>query len=114
MSRRPPMRGLERPPRQLYRRPIPDLPRSFELPMYLRVALGQAAADGVPVVASLALAWVRSEPSINLRMPAVRCAEQFEKLFTEHHTAPFGSGMVLPRLEERGVGKGGFSAVRYG
>src|SRR3546814_2073998 len=43
-------------PRQLYRRPIPDLPRSFELPMYLRVALGQAAADGVPVVASLALA----------------------------------------------------------
>src|SRR3546814_5549358 len=70
MSRRPPMRGLERPPRQLYRRPIPDLPRSFELPMYLRVALGQAAADGVPVVASLALAWVRSEPSINLRMPA--------------------------------------------
>src|SRR3546814_5139234 len=28
-------------PRQLYRRPIPDLPRSFELPMYLRVALGQ-------------------------------------------------------------------------
>src|SRR3546814_6018514 len=64
--------------------------------MYLRVALGQAAADGVPVVASLALAWVRSEPSINLRMPAVRCAEQFEKLFTEHYTAAFGAGMVLP------------------
>src|SRR3546814_16111897 len=39
---------------------------------------------------------VRSEPSINLRMPAVRCAEQFEKLFTEHYTAAFGAGMVLP------------------
>src|SRR3546814_15293627 len=37
-------------PRQLYRRPLPDLPRSFELPMYLRVALGQAAADGVPEI----------------------------------------------------------------
>src|SRR3546814_16498815 len=39
---------------------------------------------------------VRSEPSINLRMPAVRCAEQFEKLFTEHYPAAFGAGMVLP------------------
>src|SRR3546814_2198798 len=29
-------------------------------------------------------------------MPAVRCAEQFEKLFTEHYTAAFGAGMVLP------------------
>src|SRR3546814_20753560 len=24
------------------------------------------------------------------------CAEQFEKLFTEHYTAAFGAGMVLP------------------
>src|SRR5690606_31487669 len=44
-------------PAKLYEQPVPALPKTFELPLYIRLALGQAAVHGVPVPAHLALAW---------------------------------------------------------
>ncbi|MBE0548495.1 MAG: TerB N-terminal domain-containing protein [Rubrivivax sp.] len=84
-------------PSKLYDKPVPDFPRTNELPLYLRLALGQAAVDGVPVPARLALAWVRLEPNVYLRTPAQRCPEQFEALFHLKYRENFGAGVELPK-----------------
>lgn len=84
-------------PARLYERPVPEFSRSFELPLYIRLALGQAAVDSEPVPAHLALAWAKLDPNIALRTPATRCAEQFEQLFAQKYAELYGRGMVLPR-----------------
>jgi len=81
----------------LYNQPVPEFPRSWEIPVYLRLALGQAAMAGVPLPAHLALAWVKFDPSTKLRTPATRCASEFAKLFELKYGAAFGIGMVLPK-----------------
>ena len=84
-------------PAKLYEKPVPELTKTMELPLYIRLALGQAAVDGVPVPAHLALAWAKLDPNTYLRTPATRCPEQFEQLFAQKYTELCGSGMVLPR-----------------
>ena len=82
---------------KLYAQPLPEFPDGYEIPLYLRLALGQCAMDGVPVPAPLALAWVRRDPNIYKRTPVTRCAEQFEKLFDERYAALLNGGLVLPK-----------------
>lgn len=89
--------ALAEQPSRLYERPVPTYPRTYELPLYVRMALGQAAVDKVPVPTSLALAWARLEPSIALRTPATRCTEEFERVFAQKYAELCGTGMVLPR-----------------
>lgn len=84
-------------PAKLYEKPVPSFPKTFEVPLYLRLALGQTAVDGVPVPAHLAFAWVRADPNVYLRTPAVRCAEEFERLFAQKYAEFCGPGLVLPR-----------------
>lgn len=84
-------------PDKLYEKPVPSFPRAYELPLYIRLALGQAAVDGAPVPAHLALAWAKLEPGVSLRTPATRCAEQFDTLFVQKYEELFGPGMPLPR-----------------
>jgi uncharacterized tellurite resistance protein B-like protein len=81
----------------IYNLPVPDFPHAFELPGYLRLALGQVAVAGVPLPRHLALAWVRLDPNTRLRTPATRCAAEFEKLFAQKYEKAFGAGMVLPK-----------------
>lgn len=82
--------------KKLYNEPVPCFPTTFEVPLYIRLALGLAAAHGVPVPPHLALAWVRLDPASCLRTSANRCAEQFDKLFQQLYTETFKSGIVLP------------------
>lgn len=92
---------LSAPTQKLYRQPVPALARTYELPMYLRLALGQVALDRVPVPPALALAWVRLDHQIGLRTPATRCAEEFDRLFISRYADAFGEGMVLPKNRTR-------------
>ena len=82
---------------QLYKLPVPDLPRSYELPPYLRLALGQAAVDRAPLPAPLALAWIRLSPQCYLRTAATRCPDEFERLFAQRYCEVLGVGLVLPK-----------------
>jgi uncharacterized tellurite resistance protein B-like protein len=84
-------------PDRLYDQSIPAFAKGYELPFYVRLALGLAAKDGAPVPGHLALAWVRLGPYIQLRTAATRCPEQFDQLFLQHYKAVCGIGMVLPR-----------------
>jgi len=85
----------------LYNEPVPSFPVMFEVPLYIRLALGRAAMDKVPVPAHLALAWVRLDPACYLRTPATRCAEQFGRLFMQRYTDTFKPGIILPRNKTR-------------
>lgn len=83
-------------PKRAYEEPLPEFSRSWELPLYLKLALGQTALNGVPVPAKLALAWALLDPNVYVRTPATRCAEQFAKLFELMYAQTFGAGLVLP------------------
>lgn len=89
--------SLSEHPEKAYLKPVPSFPKTYELPLYIRVALGQAAVDGAPVPALLALAWATLNPETYLRTPATRCADEFDKLFTKKYEEAFGQGMVLPK-----------------
>ena len=82
---------------KLYSKPFPEFTGSHELPLYLRLALGQCAVDKFPVPAALALAWVRMDPNIYLRTPATRCPEQFERLFQQKYAEMLKGGLVLTK-----------------
>lgn len=69
----------------------------YELPMELRVALGQIAADGHAMDADWALAWALSDPSIIRRTPVDRCPDQFEQMFKTEYTTLYPAGLVLTR-----------------
>jgi hypothetical protein len=62
-------------PTKLYQKAVPKLALTAELPYYLRLAIGQAAVDGVAIPAHIAIAWVRRDPAVFLRTPATRCKE---------------------------------------
>jgi uncharacterized tellurite resistance protein B-like protein len=82
---------------RLYKQPVPDFPRTYELPPYLRLALGQASVDRAPLPAHLALAWVRLSPECYLRTAATRCPNEFERLFSQRYHEVLGPGLVLPK-----------------
>ena len=84
-------------PQKAYLEPIPSFQKGYELPLYVRVALGQAAVDGAPVPAELALAWAKLDPAAYLRTPATRCSAEFDRLFVRKYKEAFGAGMVLPK-----------------
>ncbi|HET8700360.1 MAG TPA: TerB N-terminal domain-containing protein, partial [Nitrococcus sp.] len=93
--------SLKAPAERLYEQPVPDFLETYELPSYLRFALGQAAVDRVPVPAPLALAWVHRNPSIALRTAAKRCSEEFDRLFIERYHEILGPGLLLPKNRTR-------------
>lgn len=67
----------------------------FEIPLSIKVALGQMAVDGVPLSAAWAFAWLETDPMISLRTPAQRCQNEFKKLFQIRYTEKFGKGYKL-------------------
>ena len=82
-------------PRMYLRAPPRVDSAGFELPIGIRIALGQMACDQHPLEASWALAWVLCDPNINHRAPVSRCAEQFAQLFTMEYAARYPAGLVL-------------------
>lgn len=82
---------------KLYEQPIPNLPHSYDgLPFMLRLIIGQATRDGVPLSAPLALAALHADPKTTLRTPAERCPQEFDALFLHSYKALYAEGMRLP------------------
>jgi len=72
------------------------LHRSHELPWRLVFDLARLAARHSSVPPTLALRWLKVEPSYYPRTPVTRCPEQFEALFLSLYAERFNEGMVLP------------------
>ncbi|QEY62994.1 Tellurite resistance protein TerB [Metapseudomonas lalkuanensis] len=81
--------------------PPAPLPYGYELPMELRIGLGQLAVDRQPLPANWALAWVLSDHNIGKRTPVTRCEESFAQLFGMRYEERHGAGMVLPQNKTR-------------
>lgn len=78
--------------------PPPELHgRLHELPLKLKLGLGQFALTQTPLPADWALAWALSDPNIRRRTPVERCKEEFAHLFKHHYSEAHGSGLVLKR-----------------
>jgi uncharacterized tellurite resistance protein B-like protein len=82
--------------KRVYRKaPPPVAERTYELPVTLRIGLGQLAVDQQPVPADWALAWALSDPGIGRRTPVTRCAGAFGALFSKKYAESFGDGLRL-------------------
>jgi uncharacterized tellurite resistance protein B-like protein len=68
---------------------------SAELPLELRIGLAQLCAEGTPVPADWALAWVTQLPDTHLRTSATRCSTFFGQLFALRYRDAYGTGVVL-------------------
>lgn len=81
----------------------PPKPQSdqFELPLEMKYALGQFAAQGRPLDSAWARSWALSDPYINKRMPVTRCADQFDVLFAEKFAQRFPEGLLIPKGKTR-------------
>lgn len=88
---------LDSRPARLYAEPVPEFPRTYEVPHYLRLALGQASVDRQPIPPLLALAWLRLSPDVYLRTAATRCPAEFTSLFELRYTERMGVGLVLSK-----------------
>lgn len=81
---------------QMYLKAPPSVePNVLELPMSLRIALGQMAADKHPVNSDWALAWSLAEPNISRRTPVSRCPDQFAQLFRAEYRRRYPAGLIL-------------------
>ena len=75
--------------------PASGFGRIWEVPLIVRVALGRYAQAAQPIPATWALLWLRTDPEVNLRTPATRCAAEFDELFTARYRARFKDGLVI-------------------
>ena len=75
--------------------PTPITNRGYELPLDLRIGLGQLAVDQKPVPADWALAWALSDPNIVRKTPVTRCATLFSELFKQKYMEAYGDGFPL-------------------
>ena len=81
---------------RMYKRPVPALHRTYDLPVELRLALGQVAFDQAPLPAAWAMAWLLVDQTFHLRSPMTRCPDEFHRLFEARYGERFGAGLPLP------------------
>lgn len=67
----------------------------WQVPFELRWGLGQLAADGLPLPADWALAWLRLHPEGWLRTAATRCPTEFDEVFTRRYKERYGAGLEV-------------------
>jgi len=85
--------------------PPPPRERSgWQVPLSLRMMVGEVAGAGLPLPAELALSWALTSPEAYRRTPAQRCSEEFAALFQIRYRERFGDGLSLPRGKGLKVG----------
>jgi uncharacterized tellurite resistance protein B-like protein len=80
----------------LYLGPPPKVAAySYEMPLPLRIGLGQHASKKRPLGADWALAWALADPNISKRTPVTRCKEVFSTLFKLKYESSHPGGLIL-------------------
>lgn len=78
-------------------RPPEVVPNSYEMPLPLRIGLGQHAANKHPVDVDWSLAWALADPNIGKRTPVTRCSDVFATLFKVRFASFHPTGLILPQ-----------------
>ncbi len=68
---------------------------NYEMPLPLRIGLGQHASNKRPLGADWALAWALGDPNISKRTPVTRCKEVFSTLFKLKYESSHPAGLIL-------------------
>jgi uncharacterized tellurite resistance protein B-like protein len=68
---------------------------NYEMPLPLRIGLGQHASNKRPLDADWALAWALADPNIGKRTPVTRCKEVFSTLFKLKYASFHPAGLIL-------------------
>lgn len=68
---------------------------NYEMPLPLRIGLGQHASNKRPLGADWALAWALADPNISKRTPVTRCKEVFSTLFKLKYESSHPAGLIL-------------------
>jgi uncharacterized tellurite resistance protein B-like protein len=76
-------------------------PNAYEMPMPLRIGLGQHAVNKRPLNAEWALSWALTDPNIGRRTPVARCGEVFATLFKVRYERFHPAGLILPLNKTR-------------
>lgn len=86
---------------KLYEEELGELGTSQGLPFPLKLALGQAVRDNVPIPAQLAFAWLERGPGIPKKTPAQRCPEEFKKIFLIEYATAYGQGLKIDQYDTK-------------
>lgn len=78
-------------------RPPEVAPIGYEMPLPLRIALGQHAVNKHPMDADWAHAWALGDPNISKRTPVTRCGDVFASLFKLRYDSFHPKGLLLPQ-----------------
>lgn len=78
-------------------RPPEVAPVGYEMPLPLRIALGQHAVNKHPMNADWAHAWALGDPNISKRTPVTRCGDVFASLFKLRYDSFHPKGLILPQ-----------------
>lgn len=68
---------------------------SYEMPLPLRIGLGQHASNKHSLNADWALAWALADPNISKRTPVIRCKDVFSRLFKLKYENAYAAGLTL-------------------
>lgn len=79
----------------------PSSPIRGDLPLLLRLGLGQTARDGRPIPAEWALSWALCDPTTSLPTAVRRCPQETRALFRVRYREAFGDGLVITRPSSR-------------
>ena len=81
---------------RVYLTPPPAQGAHALLTLRHRLALGQAARDGVPLPPAWAYSWLINDDRFRLPPVAIDCPKQFQSLFLHGYTRAFGAGAIFP------------------
>ena len=94
---------LIKPVPKFYDEPPPQETRDFEVPLTVRLAVGQLISEGKSVPVEWMFAWLIADPNTRLRTPATRARKEFEELFRIRFAEKYPQGMKItppkPRLK---------------
>lgn len=84
-------------PKKLYASEMLEIyfANTYEMPFLLRVAIGQAAKDGVSLSVDLAFLWATYDFRVVKRTPVTRCAAEFKTLFKVKFQEQYPNGIKL-------------------
>ncbi|NQT63970.1 MAG: TerB N-terminal domain-containing protein [Candidatus Marinimicrobia bacterium] len=88
-------------PERQYNFPPPIERTSWELPINLRMGIGQLISEGKPISSAWAYSWILLHPDTRLRTPATRCGDDLKALFNIRYIAKYGNGMTLKPNKSR-------------
>ena len=77
----------------------------LDYPLHFKLAVGKIVNSGAPLPAALALDWVRFNPERQFRTSALRCADEFGRLFEHQYLKTFPGGLTVKTTPTRLSGR---------